>query len=111
VVHAASVEFGLHVVEHLACYVEWSVKKKYRYNYVHDCTGVFVYTYCTTTKCTSYSGSEIPGKFQNVLLENDVEDQIDRSCEEGSVTEIQGREEYPTDSKQKEGQLDWLQLA
>jgi hypothetical protein len=46
---------------------------------------------------TSKSRPEIPGKFRNVVLEKDGEDQLDRSCEKWeSVTESQGREEYPT---------------
>jgi hypothetical protein len=30
---------------------------------------------------TSESRSEVPGKFSNVVLEKDSEDQLDRSCE------------------------------
>jgi hypothetical protein len=39
---------------------------------------------------TSVSRSEVPGKFQNVVLEGDGEDQLDRLCEKrGSITQSQ----------------------
>jgi hypothetical protein len=44
---------------------------------------------------TSESRLEIPGKFCNVVLEKDGEDQLDLSCEKcGSITYSQGEEEY-----------------
>ena len=44
--------------------------------------------------------SETPGKFWNVVLEKDGEDQLDWSCEKWrSVTESQGGEEYRTYNK------------
>ena len=40
---------------------------------------------------TSESKSEIPGKFWNVALEKDREDQLDRSCEKrGNMKQSQG---------------------
>ena len=47
--------------------------------------------------------SETPGKFWNVVLEKDGDDQLDRSCEKWSVTESQWAEEYPTWNKKTEG--------
>ena len=38
------------------------------------------YVWCSKLD-TSESGSEIPGKFRNVLLEKDEEVKLDRSCE------------------------------
>jgi hypothetical protein len=53
---------------------------------------------------TSESRLERPGKFWNVVLEKDREDQLDRSCEEcRNTTKSQGREKYPTKRKEKEG--------
>ena len=44
----------------------------------------------------SESGSEIPGKFWNVVLEKNGEDQLNRWCEKWrSVTQSQVAEEYP----------------
>ena len=44
------------------------------------------------------------GKFWNVVLEKDGEDQLDRSCEKWrSVTYSQWAEEYPTWNKKTEG--------
>jgi hypothetical protein len=41
--------------------------------------------------------SEIPGKFRNVVLEKDGEDQFDRSSEtRGSIAWSQGKTEYST---------------
>ena len=41
--------------------------------------------------------TEMPGKFWNVVLEKDGEDQLDRSCEKWrSVTSSQWADEYPT---------------
>jgi len=43
--------------------------------------------------------SEIPGKFWNVVLEEDGEDQLDRSCGTWrNVTKSQGGDEYPTNN-------------
>ena len=48
--------------------------------------------------------SEKPGKFWNVVLEKDGEDQLDRPCEKWrSVTSSQWAEEYPTWNKKTEG--------
>jgi hypothetical protein len=48
--------------------------------------------------------SEIPGKFQNVVLEKDGKDQLDRSREKRrSTTQSQGEKEYPTYNEKKEG--------
>jgi len=45
----------------------------------------------------SKSRSEISGKFWNVVLEKDGQDQLDQSREKWkSVINSQGREEYPT---------------
>jgi hypothetical protein len=53
---------------------------------------------------TSESRSKIPGKFWNVVLEKDGEDQLDWSCEKWrSITESQRGEEYPTHSETREG--------
>jgi hypothetical protein len=52
---------------------------------------------------TSESRPEIPGKFSNVVLEKDGEDQLDRSCDKWkSITYSQGGEEYPAYNKKKE---------
>jgi hypothetical protein len=54
----------------------------------------------------SESRSGIPLKFWNVMLEKDG-DQLDQSCEKWrSITRSQGKEEYRTHNKKKEGQLD-----
>jgi len=46
-------------------------------------------------------------KFRNVELEKDGEDQLDQLCEKwGSVTQSQGGEEYPTNSKRKKA--NWI---
>ena len=46
----------------------------------------------------------ISKNFQNVVLEKDGEDQMDRSCEKWrSVTYSQGGEKYITYNKKKEG--------
>jgi hypothetical protein len=56
---------------------------------------------------TSESRSETPGKFWNVVLEKDGEDQLDRSCEKwGSITYSQGA--Y---NKIKEIYMDWWHFA
>jgi len=48
----------------------------------------------------SCSRSVTPGKFWNVVLEKDGEDQLDRLCEKWrSITQSQGAEEYPTWNK------------
>jgi hypothetical protein len=61
---------------------------------------------------TSENSSEVPGKFWNVVLEKDREDQLDRSCEKlRRVKKSQGREKYPTNNKKKEGYLDWSHIA
>jgi hypothetical protein len=52
----------------------------------------------------SGSRSQTPGKFRNVVLEKDGEDQLDRSCEKWrSVTLSEWPEEYPTRNKKTEG--------
>ena len=52
----------------------------------------------------SGSRSETPGKFWNVVLKKDGEDQLDRSCETWrSVASSQLAEEYPTCNKKTEG--------
>jgi len=52
----------------------------------------------------SQNGQETPGKLWKVVLEKDVEDQFDRSCETWrSVTWSQRGEEYSTDRQNKEG--------
>jgi hypothetical protein len=57
---------------------------------------------------TSETGSEIPGKFSNVVLEKNGEDQLDRSCEKWrSITQSQGGEEYPTYNKKKR-KANWI---
>ena len=56
--------------------------------------------------------SEIPGKFWNVVMEKDGEDQLHRSYKKWeSIRKSQGGEEYPTDSKKMEGRLTGLQLV
>jgi hypothetical protein len=53
---------------------------------------------------TSESRSEVSGKFWNVVLEKNREDQLDRSCEKWrSITQSQGGEEYRTYNKKKKG--------
>ena len=52
---------------------------------------------------TAESRSEIPGKFWNVVLEEDGDDQLGRSCEKWSVKWDEGGEEYPMYSKKEEG--------
>jgi hypothetical protein len=48
--------------------------------------------------------SEIPGKFRNVVLVKDGEEELDRSCEKRrSLTQGQGGKEYRTDNKKKKG--------
>ena len=47
-----------------------------------------------------------------MVLEKNGEVQLDRSCEKRrSITQRQGGEEYPTNNREKEGQLDWSYLA
>ena len=51
---------------------------------------------------TSDSRSEVPGKFWNVVLEKDGEDQLDWSCEKWrSVTHSLEGEEYQTYNKKR----------
>jgi hypothetical protein len=51
---------------------------------------------------TSESRSEVPGKFWNVLLEKDGEEQPDQPCEKRkSITHCQEGQDYTTYSKQK----------
>jgi hypothetical protein len=52
---------------------------------------------------TSESRSEVSGKFWNVVLEKNGEDQLDRSFEKWSITQSQGGEEYRTYNKKKKG--------
>jgi hypothetical protein len=53
---------------------------------------------------TPESRSEVSGKFWNVVLEKNGEDQLDRSCEKWrSITQSQGGEEYRTYNKKKKG--------
>jgi hypothetical protein len=53
---------------------------------------------------TSESRSKIPGKFWNVVLEKDGEDQLDWSRDKwSSITQGQGGEEYLTYNTKKEG--------
>ena len=53
---------------------------------------------------TSESRPKIPGKFCNVVLEEDGEDQLYRSCEEwGGITKSQGGQKYRTYNKNKDG--------
>ena len=40
---------------------------------------------------TSESRSEVSGKFWNVVLEKDGDNQLDRSCEKWSITQSQGK--------------------
>ena len=47
----------------------------------------------------SGSRSETPGKFWNVVLEKDGEDQLDLSCERWGIIQSQGAEEYSTWNK------------
>ena len=47
------------------------------------------------------SRSEIPGKFLNVVLEEDEDDQIDRSCEKWSITKSEEGEEYTKIKRRK----------
>jgi len=54
--------------------------------------------YGAKTSDTSGSGTETPGKFWNVVLEKDGENQLDRSC--GKLRSIN---EYPTYNKMEEG--------
>jgi len=43
----------------------------------------------------SESRSEIPGKFCNMILENDGEDKLDRSCEKlRSITKSEAGQQY-----------------
>jgi len=47
--------------------------------------------------------SEISGKFRNVKLEKDEQNQLDRSCEKlRSITKSQRKKEYPLYKKNKE---------
>jgi hypothetical protein len=55
---------------------------------------------------TSESRSDVSGKFCNVVLEKNGEDQLDRSCEKLSITQSQGGEEYPTYNKKKKA--NWI---
>ena len=51
--------------------------------------------------------SEIPGKFWNLVLEKDGENQFDRSSEKwGSISYSEGGQKYPTYNKKKESWLD-----
>jgi len=53
---------------------------------------------------TSGCRSEMAGKFRNVVLVKDGEEELDRSCEKRrSVTQSQGGEECPTNNIKKEG--------
>jgi hypothetical protein len=61
---------------------------------------------------TSKNKSKVCGKFWNVVLEKNGEDQLDQSCEKWrSITQSQGGEEYPIYNKKKQGYLDWSHLA
>jgi len=56
----------------------------------------------------SESRSEIPGKFRNVVLEEDGEDHLDRLCKKLiCIAKNQVGEKYPTDNKKRRGVLDW----
>jgi hypothetical protein len=60
--------------------------------------------YCAETWTLSESRSDIHGKFRNVLQENIVGDELDRSVEKWqSITHSQKGEEYPTYNKNKHG--------
>jgi hypothetical protein len=49
---------------------------------------------------TLESKSEIPGNIWNAVLEKDVEDLLDRSCEKWrNITKSQTGEKYRTDNK------------
>jgi hypothetical protein len=72
-----------------------NLRKKLMKCYIHV-------IWCWTVD-TSESRSEIPGKFQNVVLEKDGEVHLDRLCEKWSITYSQGGEEYPIYNKKKEG--------
>jgi hypothetical protein len=52
---------------------------------------------------TSEIRSEIPGKFLNVVVEKDAEDQLVCSCDKLSITMSKGGEQYPTKNKKKKG--------
>jgi len=48
--------------------------------------------------------SETVGKFSNMVLEKDGEDQLDRSCKKrSSVTRSQRGKEYPSYNEKSEG--------
>jgi hypothetical protein len=47
--------------------------------------------------------SEMPGKFWNVVLEKNAEDQLDQSYAKRSTTQSEGGKEYPTYNKKKKG--------
>jgi hypothetical protein len=55
--------------------------------------------------------SEMPGKFWNVVLEKDGEDQLDQLCEKWSTTQIKEEKNILHVIKKEEGHLDWLHLA
>jgi len=63
----------------------------------------FIDLYDAETWDTLESGSEIPGKLWNAVLEKDGEDQLDRPCEKWrNITKSRAGEEYPTNNKKKE---------
>jgi hypothetical protein len=58
---------------------------------------------CCSNLDTSGCRSEIPGKFRNVVLVKDGEEEFDRSCEKRrSVIQSQGEKEYPKSNIKKE---------
>jgi hypothetical protein len=59
----------------------------------------------------SESWSEITGKFWNVVLEKDGEDNLDWSCEKWSITQSQRGEEHPMYNQKMEVYVDWLCFA
>ena len=84
-----------HTCMHIHTYIQNMPKIQIYYNTVHY--NSFIWCWNLDDSC---SRSETPGKFWNVVLEKDGEDQLDRSCKKwGSITYSQGAEEYPTWNK------------
>ena len=59
----------------------------------------FIFLWCWNLD-TLKSRLDIPGKFWNMVVEKDGEDQLDRSCEKcGRVSNGWGRDEFPTENR------------
>ena len=97
----ASMAYGLKLAQkHLKHYLYWFHTA---FEIVYDM--ISLAWLCMVLKLGRFgSRSEIPGKFWNVVLEKDGEDQLDGSREIWrSVTYSQWAEEYPTWNKEMEG--------